>query len=108
MASSSRKLRQLLPLVAATLQFVSARQLLLSSKPHSPAMRRLASLDPATSVQTLSSNSSRLTFFAASDDSDLPGPWQQGIATFYGGQPDGLVCLMLDPTVLSSLPEAAH
>ena len=36
-------------------------------------------------------NTSQQTFFAASDDANLPGPWQQGIATFYGGQPDGKV-----------------
>ena len=100
MAQHVRVYGHLLPLVAAALQLTSARQLLLSSKPRSPAVRHLASLDPATSIQTLSSNSSRPTFFAASDDSNLPGPWQQGIATFYGGQPDGLVRLTLDPAVL--------
>ena len=36
-------------------------------------------------------NTSQQTLFAASDDANLPGPWQQGIATFYGGQPDGKV-----------------
>ena len=52
-------------------------------------------------------NTSQQTFFAASDDANLPGPWQQGIATFYGGQPDGKVTCATSGCTLAGLARTA-